>query len=276
VSETGRGMMAMGSAVAIWLIVTQWLASAVGGYLTGRLRTKWVSVHTHEVFFRDTAHGFLAWAAALLFGVALLSSTLAPMIGHMRHPAPPTAGEEKSEGGPMAYYVDTLYRPGSAAFLAQARPESAPTSTPEAVAVTGAEPAPTPMTAPSTTPSGAPSMQARISPELRAETSRILMMSLRQEGNQESGMASDDKAYLSQQVADHTGLSTGEAAKRVDGVIAKAKDDAAKMRKGVGYLGLFGGLAMLIGAFIASAAAAFGGSQRDEWEEAVRNGTYNG
>src|SRR5580698_2686537 len=26
---------------AIWLIITQWIASGVGGYLTGRLRTKW-------------------------------------------------------------------------------------------------------------------------------------------------------------------------------------------------------------------------------------------
>src|SRR3978361_1620330 len=48
----------------IWLIVTQWLASALGGYMTGRLRTKWTSVHSHEVFFRDTAHGLLSWAVA--------------------------------------------------------------------------------------------------------------------------------------------------------------------------------------------------------------------
>jgi hypothetical protein len=53
-----------GVVAAIWLIVTQWLASALGGYLTGRLRTKWVGIRTEEVFFRDTAHGFLAWALA--------------------------------------------------------------------------------------------------------------------------------------------------------------------------------------------------------------------
>ena len=58
-SPTTFGVMA-----AIWLIVTQWLASALGGYLTGRLRTKWVGIRTDEVFFRDTAHGFLAWALA--------------------------------------------------------------------------------------------------------------------------------------------------------------------------------------------------------------------
>ena len=58
-SPTTFGMVA-----GIWLIVTQWLASALGGYLTGRLRTKWVGIRTDEVFFRDTAHGFLAWALA--------------------------------------------------------------------------------------------------------------------------------------------------------------------------------------------------------------------
>jgi hypothetical protein len=58
-SPTTFGMVA-----GIWLIITQWLASALGGYLTGRLRTKWVGIRTDEVFFRDTAHGFLAWALA--------------------------------------------------------------------------------------------------------------------------------------------------------------------------------------------------------------------
>ena len=47
---------------AIWLIVMQWLSAALGGYITGRLRTKWVNTHSDEVFFRDTAHGFVTWA----------------------------------------------------------------------------------------------------------------------------------------------------------------------------------------------------------------------
>src|SRR6476646_1334252 len=49
---------------AVWLIIVQWLSSALGGYLAGRLRTKWAGIHTNEVFFRDTVHGFLAWALA--------------------------------------------------------------------------------------------------------------------------------------------------------------------------------------------------------------------
>src|ERR1700761_4366470 len=52
----------------IWLIVTQWLSAGLGGYVTGRLRTRWVGVHRHEVFFRDTAHGLVSWALAGLGG----------------------------------------------------------------------------------------------------------------------------------------------------------------------------------------------------------------
>ena len=60
---------------AIWLIIVQWVSAAIGGYMAGRLRTKWVGVHTDEVFFRDTAHGFLAWALGTLIVVGVLTST---------------------------------------------------------------------------------------------------------------------------------------------------------------------------------------------------------
>jgi hypothetical protein len=62
-----------GTAAAIWLVVTQWLSSAFGGYLSGRLRKKWVGVRTDEVLFRDTAHGLLAWALATLLMATLVT-----------------------------------------------------------------------------------------------------------------------------------------------------------------------------------------------------------
>ena len=62
-----------GTVAAIWLVVTQWLSSAFGGYLAGRLRTKWVGIRTEEVFFRDTAHGLLAWALATLLMATLVT-----------------------------------------------------------------------------------------------------------------------------------------------------------------------------------------------------------
>ena len=60
---------------AIWLIIVQWVSSFFGGYMAGRLRTKWVAVHNDEVFFRDTAHGFLAWALGTLIVVGVLSGS---------------------------------------------------------------------------------------------------------------------------------------------------------------------------------------------------------
>ncbi len=64
---------------AIWLVVTQWLSSLFGGYIAGRTRTRWNSLHTDEVFFRDTVHGLLTWALATvaIAMVAILASSLA-------------------------------------------------------------------------------------------------------------------------------------------------------------------------------------------------------
>ncbi len=57
----------------VWLIVMQWVSSGLGGYLTGRLRNRWHGHHSHEGFFKDTAHGFLAWALATLVVAMLVS-----------------------------------------------------------------------------------------------------------------------------------------------------------------------------------------------------------
>src|ERR1700748_2341930 len=61
---------------AVWLIIVQWLSSGLGGYLAGRLRTKWAGINRDEVFFRDTAHGFLAWALASVLVVVLATSSV--------------------------------------------------------------------------------------------------------------------------------------------------------------------------------------------------------
>jgi hypothetical protein len=83
----------------IWFIVIQWAASAVGGYLTGRLRTRWTDTHTHEVFFRDTAHGFLAWALSTVLVAVLLISAGSSALG---------GGKET--GSPDTYALDTMFR----------------------------------------------------------------------------------------------------------------------------------------------------------------------
>jgi hypothetical protein len=62
------------------LIVTQWLSALLGGYIAGRLRTRRVGTHTHEVFFRDSAHGFITWCVATVFMASgLVAATSAVM-----------------------------------------------------------------------------------------------------------------------------------------------------------------------------------------------------
>ena len=99
-SNSGVSATTFTIAAAIWLIVVQWLASALGAYMTGRLRTKWTNVHGDEVMFRDTAHGLLAWAVGLA-----LSLSAAGFAGYASKPAMQNANE-----GASAYYVDTLFR----------------------------------------------------------------------------------------------------------------------------------------------------------------------
>ena len=91
-----------GTVAGIWLVVTQWFSSAFGGYLTGRMRTKWVGVRTDEVLFRDTAHGLLAWAVATLIMVALVTLGSAATAGvaaaaAASTPAAPTVTPEAAE-----------------------------------------------------------------------------------------------------------------------------------------------------------------------------------
>ena len=93
----------------IYLIVVAMLASTIGGYIAGRLRTKWVDVHTHEVFFRDTAHGFLAWGFATVVSAAFLAAAASNIAGVG------SSGLAPASGGPVDYYVDALLRSNSAA-----------------------------------------------------------------------------------------------------------------------------------------------------------------
>ena len=92
--------------VGIWLIVTQWVSSGVGGYVAGRLRIRWAGLHSHEVFFRDTAHGFLTWAVATVVGVFLLTGA-ASKAADGAETAIAGAGHATSA---YAYDVDGLFR----------------------------------------------------------------------------------------------------------------------------------------------------------------------
>jgi hypothetical protein len=93
----------------LYFIVMAMISSAIGGYLAGRLRTKWVGVQTTEVHFRDTAHGFLAWAAASVLGTVLLASPASSLIGGTLSGATQAAANS-AQSSPMDAYVDRLLR----------------------------------------------------------------------------------------------------------------------------------------------------------------------
>jgi hypothetical protein len=241
-SNAGASVTTFAASTAIWLIIVQWLSSGLGGYLTGRLRTKWVGIHTDETFFRDTAHGFMAWALATLLVVFVLGSALSAAIGTGLQAASTVASGAAMSASASAvsnagsdassYFVDSLFRPADPSRLA------APGAEGDAAAA--------------------------------AQASRILIASAA------SGeVSAEDKTYLGQLVAARTGLSQADATARVDTVLAqvdaakvKAQQAADTARKAGATFALIGALSLIIGAFIASAAAVLGGRQRDDDEVA--------
>ena len=104
----------LGMATVAWLAFTQLAASGIGGYLAGRLRVKWVSVHRDEVHFRDTAHGLLAWAVATLVVVGLLAGSVNTVLGNAGAAASAVKAEQ-----PQRYYSDLVLRGSDAASDAQ-------------------------------------------------------------------------------------------------------------------------------------------------------------
>ena len=88
----------------VWIVVVQLLACAFGGYVAGRLRTKWVAVHDHEVYFRDTAHGLLVWEVSFVLTSAFLSSFAASLARDVAR----VPDDGRAPAG--NYFVDSLFR----------------------------------------------------------------------------------------------------------------------------------------------------------------------
>lgn len=246
-ANEGASGRALGIGTFVWIIFMQLASSVLGGYIAGRLRTKWVSLHTEEVAFRDTAHGFLAWGVATLFTAWLAASTAgsilssgvqagAQVAGGAASAATAAgaakAGSEASKGGgdnggPMGYMVDSLFR----------GPKSKPPASGE---------------------------------QATGEVTRIFTNAM------VSGkLPEEDARYAAQVVAQRTGVSQQEAEKRVNETFSrvqktkeetetKAREaaDAARKASAAAALALF--ISLLIGAFAASYAATIGGRQRDD------------
>jgi hypothetical protein len=125
--NSGASAAALGGGAIIWLILTQIAASALGGYLGGRLRTKWANVHTDEVYFRDTAHGLLVWAVGMVITAGFLASSVASFAGAQRSAAAITPGQA-SALDPTSYFVDALLRANGSAVETQDASEQAEVS----------------------------------------------------------------------------------------------------------------------------------------------------
>jgi hypothetical protein len=248
-SDQGVSGTTFSIGAGLYLIVVAMLASTVAGYLAGRLRTRWVGVHSHEAFFRDTAHGFLAWAfgtvlSAAILGAAATHITAGASAGLSQGAAGAATSQMASNsGGPTDVYVDTLLRPAPASTTASA---SAPAAT--SADTTGAAPA-----AAGSDPSAN-----------RAEVGRLFVRDL----SKGRDFSPADRAYLSQVVAQRTGMSQADADKRVNDTITQAKQAADAARSAAAKLSLWLAASMLIGAFAASLAATEGGKLRDrDWAE---------
>ena len=239
-AQEGASVKTLGVSTGLWVILMQLASAALGGYLAGRLRTRWVSLGTDEVAFRDTAHGFLAWGVATLITAALFASTITSLVsggvqagakvaGGAATAATAAAGgsaasdNAKSGEGPMNYFVDQLFR------SPKARPAS------------GADEAST------------------------AEVTRIFTNALAA-----GKMPPEDSRYVAQVVSQRTGISQQEAEKRVNDTFAsmqakvnEAKEAADKARKASAAASLLLFISLLAGAFIASLCATYGGRRRD-------------
>ena len=232
----------MGVTTILWISITSILASGIGGYMAGRLRVKWSTVHTDEVFFRDTAHGLLAWAVATLLTAAVFGSALTSAISGVA-----------SAGGGIA---KTAVTAGAAAGTVAAKDGS-----------TGSSMNPTDYFTDMLMRSDKPLAEANANP--RVEIGRIFATSVAN-----GTLAPDDRTYLAQTVAARTGMTQPEAEKRVDDVYARmnaaaakakaaAKEAADKARKAAATAALWLTVSLLLGAFVASLAATFGGRLRD-------------
>jgi hypothetical protein len=249
-ADEGVSGKTLGIGTGVWLVLIHILASGLGGYIGGRLRTKWVSLQTDEVAFRDTAHGFLTWAVATLLTAAMLTSAMTTIVsGGVRAGAQvasgaasaattaaasgaAAAGADASKsgngGGPMGYAVDSLFRAPKGG-KSQSSPEQA-----------------------------------------TAEVGRIFTNAA------VSGkLPEEDARYAGQLVAQRTGVSQAEGEKRVNEAFnqvqqkkqeaeTKAREAADAARKASAAASLFLFITLLIGAFVASYAGIVGGRQRDD------------
>lgn len=266
---SGQGVSAsvIGFTAIFWLAFTQIIAYGMGGYLAGRLRVKWVSVHNDEVYFRDTAHGFLTWALATLLSATLLSAIISSMAGSAVSAgatllggatsttiAGATGGLNMANNGnasqasinnPMQYTISALFRKENNKMDSNLNPAAAPNSTSSDI------------------------FNSNNAANQITEVASIFINNMNTET-----LPPSDVNYVGQLIAQHTGISQNDAEYKVvttfktmqekkASAILSAKEAVEKARKTAANSALWFFAMLLIGAFSASLAATWGGKSRD-------------
>lgn len=257
-ASEGMSAPAFGMSTILWLGFTQFAASGLGGYLAGRLRMRWAGVQADEVYFRDTAHGFLSWSVAALVTAGLLGSAVGSIIGAGARTGATLAGTATMAAAPaMAnaasatagtrYFVDSLFR----------RDVGAPGG---ATAASAAQLSP------------ALATHMPLTPPPPADEALKIFAHAAGSG----ALPPEDARHLGQLVAQQTGMAQADAERRVNDSFNRMKAQAEvsshearaaadTARKAAARASLWGFVALLIGAFIASFAATLGGRHRDQF-----------
>ena len=237
-ANEGVSAKGLGITTIVWLAFTQIVASGLGGYIAGRLRVKWTYMHGDEVYFRDTAHGFLAWCVATLVTATLVAGSVSSVVSGGVQAGAQVAGGAASamtqvagtaaantDSDQYGYYIDSLFR------------DDRPVAASDDAA--------------------------------RATVTRIFARSIA-----DGQLAAEDRTWLAQLVAQRTNLTQADAERRVDEVYARtqkavadaklaAQETADAAAKIAAWTTLWMFVALLAGAFFASFAATFGGRRRD-------------
>jgi len=240
--DTGARLWVVGLAVAWWMVLVQIGSFAAGGYLAGRMRSRW-SDATPESGFRDSTHGFMVWAVGVLFGAIVLAvvslstaktATQSASVIAAGATTGTTANPRPISATPADYAVDLLLRPQPAqGGSAGADVKSANNADVEAA---------------------------------RSEANRIFAGAIKNQAITER-----DRSYLGQMVVARTGLPEAEAQKRVDAAITEARDlelkarqQLDKARKATVVTAFITAVSLLISLAAAIVAAGAGARHRDE------------
>ena len=235
VSPWSYSVETVGKSTIVWLAFSQLAAAGVGGYIAGRLRTRWINVHTDEVYFRDTAHGLLAWSIATLLTAALMAGAVRAVLGGAIDIGAATAAGadakgSRSDGGasPLSYYSDVLLRSDPAAAQ---------------------------------TDNGAARMEVERSLVNGLKAGALVADDRQYLSKLVAGRTGLVAADAEHRVDDVFARASKEAAD----ARAAALQAAERARKGAAYSALWMFVALLIGAFCASLCATLGGKQRDRF-----------